>query len=251
MTKNFPDLIDGPTLARLTAGGDGYIRTLDNEVRGLALNPDKNPDAPEVVIVGKGPVIMANAHRFAQSKAAVPVYIKVETNVWSFTGMYRAIDYSTNMADIDHYGATRDPGSVSGILFLERCDSTDGEIVAGGFANPQARKETEDAAVDYAETCLVAEGYKVERVERENRGYDLHATKDNGQLLVEVKGTNYPVPRFFISRNEERCGQREADWRLFVVTAARSSTRALHCYTYAEARAAFSFETMVWQCVLA
>lgn len=250
MIKNFPDLIDGPTLVKLLAGGDDYIRTFGNEVKGLALNPRKNPAAPEVVIVGKGPKIMARARRFVESQAEVPVYIKVETGVWSFTGIYRAIEYSTDTADIATHGASRAPGSVSGILFLERCDSTDGEVVGGGFADPEARKETENAAVDYVKELLVAEGYAVRSVERENLGYDLHATRDDGCLLVEVKGTNFPVPRYFISRRENNCGQREVDWRLFVVTAARCPSRALHRYTYTQARAAFDFDPMIWKCVL-
>jgi hypothetical protein len=34
-------------LAALTAGGDDYIRTKNNEVRGLALRLDVNPRAPD------------------------------------------------------------------------------------------------------------------------------------------------------------------------------------------------------------
>lgn len=41
-------------LAAATAGGDDAIRTRNGRVVGLALRLDMNPDAPYVIIVGKG-----------------------------------------------------------------------------------------------------------------------------------------------------------------------------------------------------
>ena len=36
------------------AGGDSYIRTKNNIVKGLAITTRDNPEAPEIIVVGKG-----------------------------------------------------------------------------------------------------------------------------------------------------------------------------------------------------
>ncbi len=61
-------VISTTELAELLAGGDSYIRTKNGEVKGLAVTTDKNPDAPEIIVVGKGPRIVGNAKLFIKSK---------------------------------------------------------------------------------------------------------------------------------------------------------------------------------------
>jgi len=41
-------------LAKKLAGGDSYIRTKNNVVKGLAITTELNPEAPEVIVVGNG-----------------------------------------------------------------------------------------------------------------------------------------------------------------------------------------------------
>ena len=45
----------------LVAGGDDYILTKNGKVQTITLNPEMNPKAPEVVIVGKMPKVQKNA----------------------------------------------------------------------------------------------------------------------------------------------------------------------------------------------
>lgn len=106
-------------LAQELAGGYSYIRTRNLDVKGLALRRDLNPDAPNTIIVGKGPVIERNAKLFLNSKKFVPTYIKNETNSWSYIGEYKAVSYSTDKATINKYRYNRNEIDVAGILFLE------------------------------------------------------------------------------------------------------------------------------------
>ena len=105
-------------LARATAGGDDYIRTKGNVVKGVALRRDLNPDAPDKIVFGKGPRIEARAQRFLDSGVVVPAYIKLGTNAWEYRGHYRATAIRRDSAIIRRYGSRR--RNVAGILFLRK-----------------------------------------------------------------------------------------------------------------------------------
>ena len=241
----------GITTAELksaTAGGDSYIRTKNKMAVGLALRQDINPDAPNVVIFGKGPRIEASAALLARQGHAVPTYIKNGVNDWRYVGRYRAVRLSVDAADIARYGSSRPPGSVAGLLFLERVDEPELTVQGGPYGDAQTRKEIETAAIDFVTAELCRRGYAVQDRQRDNCGYDLLATSAQGRLVVEVKGTDAPEPRFFITRNECRSSTDETDWRLFVVTTARRAP-SLHEYDGDEMRVRFALDPLAWEAI--
>ena len=82
--------------------------------------------------------------------------------------------------------------------------------------------------------------------QRDNYGYDLLASSAQQNLKVEVKGTDASEPRFFLTRNE--WGSRaDAEWRLALVTSARSAP-TLTFLTGDEVARQFSFEALTWEC---
>ncbi|WP_369601038.1 hypothetical protein AAIA72_14640 [Hahella sp. SMD15-11] len=107
-------------LAIIIGGGDSYIRTRKNIVTGLAVKPEINPDAPDIILVGKGPRMRANAEKFLQQGQYVPVYMKQAKNAWSYVGEYKAVSYSREPEIIEKYGEVRRPGSVDGVLFCHQ-----------------------------------------------------------------------------------------------------------------------------------
>jgi hypothetical protein len=111
-------------LMEATAGGDSYIRTKNNVVVGLALRDDINPDAPNVVVFGKGPRIESSAELLLKQGHAVPTYIKNAVNDWRYMGHFRAVRISRSKADIAKFGASRPSESVAGILFLTKEDDS-------------------------------------------------------------------------------------------------------------------------------
>jgi diadenosine tetraphosphate (Ap4A) HIT family hydrolase len=218
--------------------------------RGLALRLDLNPDAPDAVVFGKGPRIVARAQRLLDSGIAVPAYVKRATNSWEYLGEYRATAIRRDDLTLRKYGATRRPGTVAGVLFLEPATEPKIQVTGGGFADPQTRKEVEAAAIKFATRELTSRGFHVRDDQRENRGYDLFAFSPSGELLVEVKGTDSPEPRFFLTRNERRCCTGRACWRLFVVCNARTNPH-LHEYTASEMDRNFTLEPLAWECTIA
>ena len=240
--------IDTPTLAERLAGGDDYIRARNGEVRGLALRLDLNPQAPNIVIVGKGPRIEERARLLVNTRGPVPAYAKRDTSAWEYLGEYSGTAYRTDIDTIKRYRADRLARDVAGILFLESANMVSVSVRGGGFADPLTRREVEQAAIDFVTATLERDGYDVYDHQRENRGYDLLAVSDRERLMIEVKGTDGPVPRFFISRGE-RLRSIELEWRLAVVTSARSQP-ALSMMTGAEAEARFNFDGLAWECTL-
>jgi hypothetical protein len=215
-------------------------------VVGLALRPDLNPAAPGVVLVGRGPRIVAAAALFHKQGNAVPTFIKDGTNDWRFVGRYRAARLSRAARDIAAHGASRPVGSVAAVLFLEQEVEPEVTIQGGSYGDAESRKQTEEAAIRFVQAELHVRGFTVLDRQRDNCGYDLLATSPQGRLLVEVKGTASTAPRFIISRNEYRCSVIEPDWRLFVVTSARSAP-CLHEYDANAMAAAFALDPLAWE----
>ena len=234
-------------LAEATAGGDDYIRTRNNVPCGLALRLDFNPEAPDVIMFGPGPRVEARAQRLLEHGLAVPAYVKRGTNAWEYMGEYRATALRTDKATLKRYGHGRRVGEVVGALFLEPVAEPKVQVSGGGFADAQTRKEIEIAAVAHVTRELEARGFEVHDRQRENRGYDLLAVSPDARILVEVKGTDSPVPRFFLTRNEARCSDAEADWRLFVVCSARQMP-VTHEYSATEMHEQFLLDPLAWGC---
>ena len=242
-----PALLTALELASVTAGGDSYIRTKNNHVKGLALTLELNPDAPEVVVVGDGPRIIANANLLFKSQAVVPAYIKRATNSWEYLGKYRATAFCRDKKTIEEYRHHRLARSVAGILFLEEVDKPMIEIRGGGYADPQTRREVEQAAIVHVTRDLESKGFVVKDRQRENCGYDLLAISKTQSLKVEVKGTDAVIPRFFITKNERSVSKMQTEWRLALVCSARSKPK-MSLLTANEMEKTFEFDALAWEC---
>lgn len=242
-------IISTEELAKITAGGDKYIRTKKGVVKGLALRLDLNPEAPDIVIVGKGSIIESSAKLFLNSEVSVPTYVKRAVNAWKLIGNYRAVEYRTDKATIRANRGDRATENIAGILFLERTDEPKIVVRGGGFADARVRAEIEIAAIQAVTNSYEEKGYLVIDRQKENVGYDLEALKGKTKLKLEVKGTDSDQPRFFISRNEMKCSKTDAAWRLVVVTQARKSP-ILQAYTSDEMNSLFNLDVLAWECTL-
>lgn len=247
--QNGTMLIDTKTLAAITAGGDSYIRTKDGEVKGLALRRDLNELAPEIVVVGRGPQIERRAKLLLAINRGVPTYIKKNTNSWEYFGEYRATSYKTSAQTIAKYRGNRPVKDVAGILFLEAVDRISVNVSGGGFPDPETRREVEKAAVLHVMKTLESDGFLVEDRQRNNCGYDLRVYRGHEEFFYEVKGTDANVARFFITRNEKKHSEAHDNWRLAIVTSARSAPK-LEVWSPSEMNAHFEFDGLVWECTL-
>jgi len=191
----------------------------------------------------------ASAQLFLSSGVAVPTYVKRDVNAWEYFGNYRATAIRNDPDTIQKYESETNaqPGNIAGLLFLEDAAEPKIRVSGGGYADAKTRKEIETAAIAFVTKKLESQGFAVHDRQRENRGFDLLAVSGMETLLVEVKGTDSPLPRFFISWNEWKCGQSEIDWRLCVVCQARTEA-FLHIYTANDLTCQFSFDPLAWEC---
>ena len=120
------------------------------------------------------------------------------------------------------------------------------QVSGGGFADPETRRAVEKAAIDFVKQTLEKRGFRVDDHQQKKCGYDLLAVSNAGSFLIEVKGTDSFVPRFFLTRNEYRCSE-QSEWRLFVVCEARS-TPSLQEFTGEEMHRTFALESLMWEC---
>jgi hypothetical protein len=125
-------------------------------------------------------------------------------------------------------------------------DTVSIEVCGGDYPDSETRQKVEVAAIEFMMAWLTSRGYVVQDRQRDNCGYDLLATSAQQNLKVEVKGTDASAPRFFITRNEWR-SRVDAEWRLALVTSARS-TPTLTLLTGEEVERQFSFEALAWEC---
>ena len=241
-------------LATKTAGGDFYIRTKRNVVKGLALKRNLNANAPDFVVVGKGMQRESRAKLFVSACKedplfGVPTYIKRDTNAWQFIGTYRAVDFRTDSRTIQRCRAHRPIERIAGILFLERIDEiSEPEVYGGGFADATARRAVEEAAVKFVRAHYEDKDYRISDHQSDNIGYDLLATKGEDELKLEVKGTGGNMARFFLTRNEWRCANEDHRWRLVVVTNALTAP-GLKVLTTDEVTKTYKLDPLAWECM--
>ena len=88
--------------------------------------------------------------------------------------------------------------------------------------NVERNKKIENAAVKFVKNHYKRLGYNVISVEKENKGWDLEATKGRNTILIEVKGLSGSEISVRISRNEyeKMTANNNSNYRLCVVTQA-------------------------------
>ncbi len=91
--------------------------------------------------------------------------------------------------------------------------------------NAEQNKKVEEAAVNVVIDHYKQLGYKVKSVEKDNKGWDLEATKGKSTRRIEVKGLSGSEISVRISRNEyeKMTAKNNSDYRLCVVTKALTS----------------------------
>ena len=248
-------LLTTKQLEQATAGGDDFIRTAKGRVVGLALRLDLNPDAPDVIIVGKGIRRELRARLVASQGGTAPTYLKRGVNAWEFVGDYGPYVYKDDAATVQRLVKLRKPNSVAGGLFLSTAaasakwadDDERNRLGNRGFPDAATRKAIEIAAVNFVTSKLTAEGFTVIDHQALNLGYDLLAQKGQRTLRVEVKGTDAPFPRFFLTRNEYKCSLIAKDWQLRVVCEARSNPKMLK-YSADAMLKQFALDPLAWEC---
>lgn len=234
-------------LAQILAGGDSYIRTKGGVVKGLAITIAKNPEAPEIIIVGKKPRVVANAHVLLKSNKPVPVYLKQAINNWKYIGIYKAECYRKDQETIKKHCGPRSENEVDGILFLSSIDdNVEVKVSQRSMARVGVTKKVEMAAIQFVAEYYRRLGFRVEDRQKQNCGYDLLVKEGSRCEKIEVKGTSSIVPRFFITKNE-MIKSADPTWRLIVVTDVLSNPQ-MKIFNAEKMKRKFKFDALICEC---
>ena len=79
--------------------GGGTVEFLPNvggRIVCACLRLDYNPDAPDVILPGKGPLIQQTAEWLCEQRGPIPVFIKRGAHAWEYVGNYKVRDFSTD-----------------------------------------------------------------------------------------------------------------------------------------------------------
>jgi hypothetical protein len=83
--------------------------------------PELNPDAPEKVLYGSGPIVQQNARFVSRQSGPIPVFLCQDHGKWEYVGRYRCTGLRNDSAEIEremHANPARGP--IAGVLFFER-----------------------------------------------------------------------------------------------------------------------------------
>lgn len=94
-----------------------YLPNRDGRVTCGCFDPELNPRAPEEILVGDGPNIVAAARLLIRQGGAIPIFIKRASSEWEFLGRYRVASHSLDARDIEP--KAREAGRTDVYMLLE------------------------------------------------------------------------------------------------------------------------------------
>ena len=98
-----------------------YLPTVNGQVVAACFkrSEDMNPEAPDVILVGSGPIIESTAKILTEQGYAVPTFIKLFENQWEYVGTYKVYRQSFNKNEIEkHLRKAKRKDKVTSVLFL-------------------------------------------------------------------------------------------------------------------------------------
>jgi hypothetical protein len=107
---------------REALGGDlsSYLPHVDGRVVCGCFRFDLNPDAPDVILPGRGPQIERWARIFATQRDFIPCFVKADSNAWEYVGRFCVRRVISDAVELRARAraASRPPEDLSMVLYL-------------------------------------------------------------------------------------------------------------------------------------
>ena len=104
----------------LGGGVMDYLPHKDGQVVCGCFRKDTNPDAPDIILPGRGPSIQYWAEVFRAQRDPVPVFLKRAVNAWEYVGDYRVERSTEDHSEMAKQSARSGRNDVTSVLFLRR-----------------------------------------------------------------------------------------------------------------------------------
>lgn len=99
-----------------------YLPTADGRVLCACLRSDINPEAPDVVLVGKGKNIQHAGAILASQREPIPIFVKRASNAWTYHGLFRVRHSSQRPADIRQHAPAALRSNITRVIFLQSAE---------------------------------------------------------------------------------------------------------------------------------
>jgi len=99
-----------------------YLPTVDGRVVAGCFTTNLNPEAPNRIFAGDGPIIRSSAHLAASQREPFPVFLKRGNKQFEFIGNFRGAGIDENPNALQQANRRSNRTDVTAILTLERVD---------------------------------------------------------------------------------------------------------------------------------
>ena len=89
--------------AKLGGSHIPFAPTKDGKVTCTCLDPERNPDAPEIIFTKEGKGIERMKNQVISQKGPFQTFVKRDVNKWEFVGKFSVAEHSTDPEEIDKY----------------------------------------------------------------------------------------------------------------------------------------------------
>ena len=103
--------------------GNGFLRHGDGQILSAALHLDLNPDAPAIILVGRGTQRKASACVLCNQDTPIGVYLFRGTNRWEYAGEFFVERSSEALEEIRKHEARAKRTDVVRVIHLKEVDS--------------------------------------------------------------------------------------------------------------------------------
>src|ERR1700733_9382019 len=108
----------------LPGEGHGYVRFKKGVVVCANLNPELNPDAPQTILVGEGPLREKWAKILCDQNRQIPfrVYLKRDKNRWEYAGDFVVESWSESIDEIQRHEVKSKRQDIVRVIYLKNID---------------------------------------------------------------------------------------------------------------------------------
>ena len=106
--------------AKVGGSKQSYLPTKNGAVVAACLTRVLNPQAPRVILCGRGAIIEPTGELLAQQLSAIPVFLKRDVNRWEYQGLFKAAASYTSGPEFNGYVSRsgRPPSEVSRVVVM-------------------------------------------------------------------------------------------------------------------------------------
>ena len=106
--------------AKVGGSKQSYLPTKNGSVVAACLTRELNPQAPRVILCGRGARIEPAGELLSKQPYAIPVFLKRNVNRWEYQGLFRtAASYTSGPEFSNHVlGSGRPPPEVSRVVVM-------------------------------------------------------------------------------------------------------------------------------------